>query len=108
MTESCKACQGTGIVIPKKPTRFIVEAVWSGYRSSQSRPCHRRVVKSWEAEALAKVKTVAFTDGTTMSVTVRPCAPREKVQEIHGYDSLFYKIRSRHLTGYIPVEKVGD
>lgn len=68
--------------------RYVVEGVWSGYVSSQRRPCHRRVIKKWLADSFAKIVAIRFTDGTTMDITVRPCTFREKVQEIRGYDAL--------------------
>lgn len=84
--------------------RFVVECVWSGYQASQSRPCHRMVeTRTYRVEALKKVSHVAFTDGTTMSVAVRPCFPREKVQEIRGYRDLLNEIIDKKLTGYVSV-----
>ena len=72
--------------------RFVVECEWSGYRSGQSRVCHRTVIPKYMADLLSKLTTVGFTDGTTMSVRVRPCTFREKVQQIKGYNSLLDKI----------------
>lgn len=67
-------------------TRWIVECVWSGYRSSQERACHREVIRRPKlAENLSRVTAIVFTDGTQMSVSVRACQPREKVKEILGY-----------------------
>ena len=84
--------------------RWIVEGIWSGYRASQSRPCHRVIVRNRKtAEAFAKIDTVVFTDGTTMSVPVREAKPREKIQEIHGYTSLLNDFRYRGMTGYCSV-----
>ena len=82
--------------------RFVVECVWSGYRSSQG-PCHRTVIRKYLAAALKKVHTIGFTDNTTMSVEVRECKPREKVQEIHGYDSLLNKCWFKKKEGFISV-----
>lgn len=83
--------------------RFVVEGIWSGYRSSQQRPCHRRVVSRWKAEALSKITAVQFTDNTTMTVTVRPAEKYEKVKEIHGYDDLLDDALHKRLEGWIRV-----
>lgn len=72
--------------------RFVVECVWSGYRSSQERACHRMVIPKYVADRLSRLRSVTFTDGTDMSVTVRPCTFREKVQQIKGYRELLDKI----------------
>lgn len=85
------------------PKRFVVECVWSGYVSSQARPCHRTVETGRRVAALQKIDGVIFTDGTTMSVSVRPAAPREKVQEIHGYDQLLSDFARRGMTGWCRV-----
>ena len=71
--------------------RFIIEGEWSGYRSSQQRIVHRTVHKgSWKKlRAWAEqARAIRYTDGTSLWLTVRDCKPRERVQEIHGYDSL--------------------
>ena|SRR5271166_3675162 len=84
--------------------RFVVECVWSGYTSRQSRPCHRTVIDKYLAKRLERFHTIAFTDGTTMSVSVRPCTFREKVAEIKGYVSLLNDFAYRDdLSGYVSV-----
>lgn len=83
--------------------RFVVECFWSGYRTNQSRPCHR-TVETYKAEGLSKITSVQFTDGTHMFVSVRPCKLRERVDEIHGYVSLLSKIWARGLSGCVKVE----
>ena len=65
--------------------RYVIEGMWSGYRSSQAKIVHRTITKYPEQ---FKVHTIRYTDGTTLDITVRPCVPREKVKIIHGYDSL--------------------
>ena len=86
--------------------RFIVECVWSGYRASQSKPCHRTVERKSKADEIRKITCVQFTDGTTMSVDVRPARLREKVQEIHGYDSLLSDAVRFGLTGFVTVNQI--
>ena len=81
--------------------RFVVECVWSGYHSGQRHPVHREVTlnpKRYEG-----ITGVVFTDGTTMSVVVRPCEPREKVREIHGYGRLLNDAAALGLKGYVRV-----
>ena len=82
--------------------RFVIECEWSGYRASQRRICHR-AVETRHIEAYRAIHTIAFTDGTTMRVSVRQCKPREKVKEIRGYPSLLRDAVTRELTGYISV-----
>ena len=86
--------------------RFIVECTWSGYRASQAHIVHRTVIADYVAKRLGKVHTIGFTDGTTMSVSVRPCNLREKVQEIKGYVWLLDKIAWADKEGYVSVMEV--
>lgn len=88
--------------------RYIIEGTWSGYRSSQSRVCHRTVTT--RPDQYKGLHTVAFTDGTTMNITLRPCMLRERVKEIHGYDSLLDKIVNAGLCdkGYVSVMDVNN
>lgn len=83
--------------------RFIVECIWSGYTASQARPCYRRIIRKGEAYWYRGITAIQFTDNTTMSVKVRACLPREKVQEIRGYDSLFESIFREKLSGFVRV-----
>lgn len=75
----------------KKATRFIIEGTWTGYTSSQSRVVHRTVhpvafkaLRAWAENT----KSITYTDGTRLILSVRDCKPYEKVIEIHGYSSL--------------------
>lgn len=82
--------------------RFIIEGEWSGYTSSQQRVVHRTVhstafkrLRAWAEKAHA----IHYTNGTALFLRVRDCKPRERVQQIHGYDSLiqdcyFYNVVS--------------
>ena len=72
-----------------KRERYILEGEWSGYRSSQRRVCHRVVTKN--PEIYKNLNSILFTDGTTLDLSIRKCKPRERVNEIHGYDSLINK-----------------
>ena len=72
-------------------SRFIIEGEWTGYRSSQRHVVHRTVhpgsmkhLREW-AE---KTHAIRYGDGTAIVLTVRDAKPRERVTEIHGYDSL--------------------
>lgn len=87
--------------------RWILEGTWSGYRSGQERVCHRRILKSKQSvEFWESIHAVVFTDGTTMTMQIRECKPREKVTEIHGYDSLLWEFKSKGMTGYCYVSKL--
>lgn len=71
--------------------RFVIEGRWSGYRSDQARIVHRTVHKaSWKKLRAWAEKTHAihYTDGTCLYLTVRDAKPRERVEEVHGYDRL--------------------
>ena len=75
----------------QKSARFVIEGVWSGYRSSQRRVVHRTVHKGNRKSLRAwveKTHGIRYTDGTMLYLTVRDCKPRERVQQIRGYDSL--------------------
>ena len=84
--------------------RFVIEGVWSGYRSSQRRIVHRTVHKGSTKRLRAWVKKthgIQYADGTTLYLTVRDCKPREKVKEIKGYVKLIslcqlYDVSSVH------------
>jgi hypothetical protein len=64
--------------------RFVLEGVWSGYTSAQRKVCHRVVVTN-EAR-YQHLHSITFSDGTY--ITLRPCAPHERVKELHHYDGL--------------------
>lgn len=84
-------------------SRFVIEGMWSGYRAAQRKPCYRRVVTKRQAEAF-KISCVGYSDGTTMDLSVRPCAPREKVQEMRGYDGLLRDFEREGMSGYCSVD----
>lgn len=89
-----------------KLARHVIEGVWSGYTSSQSHVVHREVSTSralieWARETYA----ISFTDGTSLNLSVRPCKPRERVIEKHGYTSL---IRDCHYYNVTSVAELGD
>jgi hypothetical protein len=63
--------------------RFVLEGEWTGYHSGQARIVHRTVETHDRFP-----RSILYTDGTCLLLTVRPAQPREKVKEIHGYDSL--------------------
>lgn len=84
----------------------MVECEWSGYRSSQAHVCHRTVIPAYLAKRLEKIHTIGFTDGTTMSVRVRPAEFREKIQEKRGYVELLEKIAYSNKEGFVSVMDV--
>lgn len=71
--------------------RFIIEGTWTGYTSSQERVVHRTVYEGGRKKLRAwaeRTHAIRYTDGTSLILTVRDCLPRERVQQIHGYDEL--------------------
>ena len=73
--------------------RYIIEGEWTGYRSSQQHVCHREVYKSNKKvskyiEAVKRIFSIPFSDGTSLLLSVREAKPREKVQEKLGYTTL--------------------
>jgi hypothetical protein len=81
--------------------RWILEGTWSGYRSGQERVCHRRILKSMKSvEFWEPIHAVVFTDNTTMTMRIREAKPREKVEEIKGYDALLMDFKIAGMTGY--------
>jgi hypothetical protein len=67
--------------------RFIVEAEWTGYQSSQQRIVHRTVETHFRA-GFEALEYHQFSDGTGLRISVRDCKPRERVKEIRGYKVL--------------------
>jgi hypothetical protein len=93
----------------RKPSRYILEGTWSGYRSSQSRVCHRTIIKPYQAKRYEKITGVRFGDGTSMTITVRPAKVREQVKEIHGYNDILTRAYYRpELEGFVDIDKLGE
>ena len=73
--------------------RYVIEGIWSGYVSSQSRVVHREVTTSrTRAEALKKIHGIMYTDGTMLYLHVREARPRERVKTHDGYGRLLNKV----------------
>lgn len=74
-----------------KPTRYVLEGLWRGYSSSQDHVVHRQIVPANQKKFVAwceKTFCIRYTDGTTLELSIRPAAFREKVTEKKGYTSL--------------------
>lgn len=72
-----------------KSRRWIVEGTWSGYTSSQTKVVHRHVVHSEKhAKAIEALACITYTDGTTLSLTVRKAKPYERVKKQEAYTKL--------------------
>lgn len=70
--------------------RYIIEGEWGGYHSGQRRIVHREVItpnNKWLARWEA-LQSIQYSDGTTLSISLRQAKPRERVQQILGYKSL--------------------
>ena len=85
-------------------SRYVLEGIWSGYHAAQKQPCHRTVTRT--PNLYKDIHSIIFTDNTYMTISLRECKPRERVTEIHGYDSLFNKIIGRALKGHVRVEEL--
>jgi hypothetical protein len=65
-----------------KRKRFVLEGTWG----SHGHVYHRQVV--YNPELYKDLKSITFDDGTTLRLSIREATPYEKVELIHGYDSL--------------------
>lgn len=79
--------------------RFVVEAVWQGYRSGQERVVHREVLTR-NRDKYEAIKSVRFTDNTVMYIEVRDAKPRERVKQIKGYTEVIHGAAYKGLSGY--------
>lgn len=52
---------------------------------------------------MTKISGFRFTDGTALYIAVREAKPRERVQEIGGYDRLCDKASHHKMEGFIDV-----
>lgn len=70
--------------------RYVLEGEWTGYHSGQRRVVHRTVVSEQKAKRISEQKLfwIGYSDGTSLMLNLRPAKPRERVQQIHGYDSM--------------------
>lgn len=76
--------------------RFVLEGEWSGYVERQRRVVHREVVTGKRAERLHNLHAIQYTDGTLLTLRMRPTKPRERVMSMPAYTSL---IREAEATG---------
>ena len=79
--------------------RFVVEGEWSGYTSGQRRVCHREICTTFRAQYEA-LKSLRFTDGTELYISVRDLKPRERIEEIKGYSSALSHAVMKGLSGF--------
>jgi len=87
--------------------RWVLEGVWSGYRSSQTRIVHCETTRSKKTAGWFKtIHTIGYTDGTTLNLTVREAKPREKIKENPGYRSLIRDCLWEGLKGYCTVDQM--
>lgn len=72
-------------------TRHIYEGKWHGYRREQDRVVYREVLATKaQVDRRSELRTILFTDGTTLEMSMREALPREKVQPLAGYSSLVH------------------
>jgi hypothetical protein len=81
--------------------RYVLEGTWSGYHSGQRRVVHRTVIAEFQAKQIKEqgLSYIEYSDGTHPDLNIRVAVPRERVKEIHDYDSLIgdclhYKVNS--------------
>lgn len=79
-----------------RAARYILEGTWSGYHNGQRRVAHREVIETSKPEIYSNLSCIQYSDGTTLSISLRKAAPREKVEILMGYRSL---IRDALATG---------
>lgn len=83
--------------------RYVLEASWSGYTSSQSRVCHRQVISAKKAAILQNLDAVRFTDNTYLYIEVREANFRETVKELKGYTELLNDCYFKKASGCVSV-----
>ena len=71
-----------------KKERYVVEGVWSGYVSAQSRVVHRTVETRDFAEKVMALGSILYTDGTSLWLSAKPIPKGERVKESNQYGSL--------------------
>lgn len=81
----------------KKPTRYVLEAIWSGYIKKQKKVWHREIIPARLFDRFKRVHTIQFGDLTTLSLEIRPALPRERIEKKLVYSDL---IRQAVYSGY--------
>jgi hypothetical protein len=72
-------------------TRFVVEGEWTGYRPDQRRVVHRSVETVHIAKTCQKIRSIQFTDATSLVLSVRPAGKGERVKEIRAYREMIHE-----------------
>jgi len=87
--------------------RYVIECRWSGYSNGQPRVCHRTVTTNKKfIEWAEKAYSISFTDGTYMTLDCRQAKPREKVEQMHGYDSLLEQCYRHNTTSVAKLQEL--
>ncbi len=71
--------------------RYLLEGTWNGYRASQDRVVHREIITNPNlVEWVQKTYCIAYTDGTTLGLSVRQLNKGERVKDrmMNSYGSL--------------------
>lgn len=72
-----------------KPTGWMIEGEWSGYRSGQRRVTHREYVRDAAlAEKVRALGSIGYTDGTRLDLCVTPHRGKKALPAILGYSQL--------------------
>jgi hypothetical protein len=76
--------------------RYIIEGEWTGYNPSQRRVVHREVTTRKDyADAVKKLGSILYSDGTSLILSVREAIFREKIVENLQYRELIRECIAR-------------
>ena len=85
----------TETITIKRRKCWMIEGIWSGYRSSQQRVCHREYTHNFkQVEAIKKLGSIRFSDNTWLYLNVSNITGqhwRKRPPVINGYHSLINK-----------------
>lgn len=81
-------------------TKYVIEGVWSGYKSSQQKVVHRTV-----EFCKPTVSTIQYSDGTTLDISVRNMKKYERVVVLDSYSKLIDQA-NRFGKAYVTVNEI--
>lgn len=85
--------------------RYILEGEWTGYTSAQRKVVHREVIPQARYKPLSKLHAIRFTDGTSLILSMRPAAARQRVQEVRAYEALIREAERAGQSIYVVTPK---
>lgn len=84
-----------------KRERYILEGTWG----SQHRVYHRTII--YKPDLYKDLHSITFDDGTSMRFSIHKAKPYEKVEIIHGYDSLIDKCLRHKVSSVSELKELG-